>query len=112
MPLRKLGSNCPSLSDGPFILLWYQHFLFIRVMNNSSFIFNSSLKIFWIRIFIFSLCFFALDKLFVFQRNRISSLEVDTRLENIVSGQMNKDVLIFGSSRGARNIIASQITSE
>ena len=70
------------------------------------------MKLFWIRLLIFSLCFFAFDKLFIFQRNRIASLEVDTRLENIITGHMNKDVLIFGSSRGARNIIASQISGE
>jgi hypothetical protein len=36
-------------------------------------------------------------------------LEKDKRLELVLSGDLNKDLIILGSSRGARNIIAGQI---
>jgi hypothetical protein len=35
--------------------------------------------------------------------------EADKRLELLVNGKINKEVVILGSSRGARNIIASEI---
>lgn len=60
-------------------------------------------------IFIFSFCFFVLDKLFYPLLILSPKLEVDQRLEQIITGDLNKDIIIIGSSRGARNIIAKQI---
>lgn len=66
------------------------------------------MKKFLIRLAIFCLVFFALDKLFIFVRDASPALEVDKRLEYIVTGKINADVLVFGSSRGARSVIAQQ----
>jgi hypothetical protein len=52
--------------------------------------------------------FFLVDKLFVFVRRAGPELEVDRRLEKILEGQINADVLVFGSSRGARSVIAQR----
>jgi len=40
------------------------------------------------------------------------STQVDQRLKYILDGNMNKDIIILGSSRGARGIIASQLQKE
>ena len=68
------------------------------------------MKKFLIRIILFLVFFFAVDKLFICVRNESPSLEVDKRLEMIVTGKINADVLIYGSSRGARSVIAKVFT--
>lgn len=68
------------------------------------------MKKFLIQIVLFLLFFFALDKLFLVVRNESPMLEVDKRLERIVTGKINADVLIYGSSRGARSVIAKVFT--
>lgn len=68
------------------------------------------MKKFLIRLAIFTLFILAVDKLFIFVRNASPELEVDRRLEYIITGQIDADIVIFGSSRGARSIIAEQMT--
>lgn len=68
------------------------------------------MKKFLIRIALFVVFFFVLDKAFIIVRNASPELEVDNRLESIVNGKIQADILIFGSSRGARSVIAKQIT--
>ena len=46
----------------------------------------------------------------IFLREKSSKLEVDNRLEKIITGKIKADILVFGSSRGARSVIASQIS--
>lgn len=60
-------------------------------------------------VLIFSLVFFVIDKLFYPLLYLSPSLEVDNRLEKVINGELNKDIIVFGSSQGARNIIARQI---
>jgi hypothetical protein len=67
------------------------------------------MKLFFIRLLSFCSLFFVIDKAFVVVRSQTSYREYDKRLEYILDGQMNKDLLILGSSRGARGIIAKQI---
>ncbi|UPT70590.1 MAG: hypothetical protein M0D53_16190 [Flavobacterium sp. JAD_PAG50586_2] len=67
------------------------------------------MKLFLKRLLLFSLIFFIVDKAFILVRSRCNENEYDKRLELILNGAMNKDLLIFGSSRGARGVIASQI---
>lgn len=50
--------------------------------------------------------------MFVFLRNYSPSREIDKRLEMIIKGKINSDILIFGSSRGARDIIAQEISDQ
>lgn len=60
-------------------------------------------------ILLFSIIFFLFDKAFYFFIALSPKLESDNRLERIIEGQMNKDIVILGSSRGARNVIADQL---
>jgi hypothetical protein len=67
------------------------------------------LKKFLIKITVFTLLIFLVDKSFYWVKNLSAQKEIDKRLEKIINGELESDILIFGSSRGARNIIASQI---
>jgi hypothetical protein len=60
-------------------------------------------------ILIFSSVIFILDKVFIFNIILAPEKEKDNRLEKMITGNMNKDIIVLGSSRGARNIIAKQI---
>jgi hypothetical protein len=42
-------------------------------------------------------------------RNYVPQLEVDQRLEQVLQKKLKADVFVFGSSRGARDVIASQL---
>ena len=63
-------------------------------------------------ILIFGIAFFLLDKFFIFFIITSAEKEVDKRLELVINGKINKEIVVFGSSRGARNIIASEIEKE
>ncbi len=67
------------------------------------------MKKFLITSLIFFAGFFVVDKALLFLRNTAPAREVDKRLEMIITGKMNSNILIYGSSRGARDIIASQL---
>ena len=67
------------------------------------------MKQFIIKIALFSLFFFVLEKAFLPLRNSAPELEVGRRLESIITGKIDAEVLIYGSSRGARSVIASQL---
>lgn len=62
-----------------------------------------------LKLLLFLLVFLAYDKLFILVANRSAETEVDRRLEYLIEGQINKEVVIIGSSRGSRDIIAGQI---
>lgn len=64
---------------------------------------------FALRLLFFAILFFILDKLFIVVANRSAETEVDKKLEHLVRGEINKDIIISGSSRGSRDIIAGQI---
>lgn len=70
------------------------------------------MKRFLINILQFGIAFFLVDKilyLFIF----ISpGLEKDDRLEKLINGEINKEIIIIGSSRGARNLIANEIENK
>lgn len=58
---------------------------------------------------LFLFIFFIIDKGLILVRNTAPDREIDKRLEWILNGKIQADILIYGSSRGSRNIIASQI---
>lgn len=60
----------------------------------------------------FLLIFFILDKGFYYFLNKAPKLEYDTRLEQVLRGEMNKDLIILGSSRGSDNILAGEIEKQ
>ncbi|MBN2167498.1 MAG: hypothetical protein JW717_14575 [Marinilabiliaceae bacterium] len=61
------------------------------------------------KVILFIIAFFIFDKIFYIFLFISPKLEVDKRLEYLVNGKINKDVVIIGSSRGARDVIAKQI---
>jgi len=68
------------------------------------------MKQFLKRLVIFFIIFFIIDKCFIVVRNVSAGFEADKRLEQIINKQIDAKILVFGSSRGARNVIAQQIT--
>lgn len=70
------------------------------------------MKKFLLQISLFALVFFIFDKGFYFFLDKAPTLEYDQRLEQVINGKINKDLLVLGSSRGAGNILASQIEKE
>ena len=67
---------------------------------------------YYFKILLFIIAFLLYDKLFLVIANRSAEVEVDRRLEHVIEGKIDKDIVIIGSSRGARGIIASQIEDE
>lgn len=67
---------------------------------------------FIINLTIFGLLFFVYDKLFIVFKEYSADKEIDKRLELVLNGKMNKDIIVLGSSRGANNIIAGKIEKE
>jgi len=61
------------------------------------------------RVFLFIIVFFIFDKLFYIFILLSPALEKDKRLERVINGELHKEIIILGSSRGARNIIAGQV---
>jgi len=55
---------------------------------------------------------FIVDKLFYFSLNHLPKQQYDKRLEKIITGELDKDIIILGSSRAARNILAEEIESK
>ena len=60
-------------------------------------------------IFLFFILLFLLDKGFCFFLNEAPKKEYDKRLERVLEGKLNKDIIIIGSSLGSGNIIAENI---
>ncbi|WP_157492589.1 hypothetical protein [Flavobacterium sp. TAB 87] len=56
------------------------------------------------KLLLFLLLFFLVDKLFYWKVKTLPYREFDKRLERIMEGKMNKDILIFGSSRAQHNL--------
>ncbi|OWP85220.1 hypothetical protein BWK59_01370 [Flavobacterium davisii] len=70
------------------------------------------MKFFLRKLFLFATVFFIIDKLFYVFIHLSPNYQVDKRIELLLQGKINKDVIVLGSSRGAMNIIASQIEQE
>ena len=70
------------------------------------------MKKFLITLVAFLVLFLAFDRCFLFFVCRAPSKEVARRLHSILDGKINKDIIILGSSKGARDIIASQLEKE
>lgn len=70
------------------------------------------MKKFALRLLLFAAIFLIYDKLFIIVAMRSAEAEVDKRLEYLVEGEVNKDIIIAGSSTGSRDILASKIEEE
>jgi hypothetical protein len=62
-----------------------------------------------LKLVLFFVLFFLFDKAFIIIANKSAEAEVDKRLENLIKGKINKEIIVLGSSRGSRDIIAGQI---
>jgi hypothetical protein len=67
------------------------------------------MKKFLTQMLCFGLLFLAIDRCLIVLRNYVPQLEVDKRLEQLLQQKLKADVFVFGSSRGARDVIASQL---
>jgi len=67
------------------------------------------MKKFIIKTVLFGVLFFVFDKIFIVFIAISPSKEIDKRLELLINGKINKEIVVIGSSRGARNIIASEL---
>lgn len=70
------------------------------------------MKTFLKKLILFAAIFFIIDKLFLGLLYYSGKNELDKRLENVLEGKVNKEVIILGSSRGARNVMASQLQEQ
>lgn len=70
------------------------------------------MKEFISNIVLFCISFFILEKVFFLLILYSPTLEVDKRLEMVLKGNIEKEIIVLGSSRGARDIIANQLESE
>ncbi|WP_452224248.1 hypothetical protein [Lacinutrix chionoecetis] len=70
------------------------------------------MKKFFINITVFSLLFFITEKTACLLINSTPERQYDKRLESLLHGEINKDLIVLGSSRGAGNILAGQIEKE
>lgn len=67
------------------------------------------MKKFLLQLLCFGVLFLAIDRTLIVLRNYVPRLEVDQRLEQLLQKKLKADVFVFGSSRGARDVIASQL---
>lgn len=70
------------------------------------------MKRFLKHILFFGLLFFTIEKGLYFFVQNAPNKEYDKRLEFVLQGKMEKDIIIIGSSRGANNISAKQMEDE
>lgn len=70
------------------------------------------MKKFLLKLLLFAAIFFIIDKLFYVFIHVSPNYQVDNRIELLLQGKINKDIIVLGSSRGAMNIIAGQIEKE
>lgn len=63
------------------------------------------MKKFILKCLLFVAVFFIFDKAFIIFRYLSPKLDFDKRLEHVLEGDIHKDILIFGSSRGTADIL-------
>ena len=81
-------------------------------ISKSLFTSSFNMKLFLKHILVFSVIFFFAEKSIWFILNETPNKEYDKRLEKLLKGQVNKDVIVLGSSKGAGNILAGQLQSK
>jgi hypothetical protein len=70
------------------------------------------MKRFLITFLVFTTLFFITEKASWYFVNNAPNRESDRRLEAVLKGGFNKEILIIGSSRGANNVLACQLETE
>ena len=70
------------------------------------------MKKFIINIFVFGVLFFFLEKSAYLLLKYTAKYQEDNRLQLVIEGDMSKDIIILGTSRGASNVLAKQISEQ
>lgn len=70
------------------------------------------MKRFITKIFLYALAFFILEKSTYILLHKTPDREYDKRLEDVLKGQINKQLVVIGSSKGAGNVLAGQLENE
>ena len=70
------------------------------------------MRLFLKHILLFAVLFFIIEKSAWFLLELAPDRQYDKRLENLINGKINKDLLVIGSSRGAGNILAGQLEKQ
>ena len=70
------------------------------------------MKRFLLNSILFLIIFFVVEKSSYYLLYKAPQKEIDKRLELVVNGKMNKELIVLGSSRGAGNIMAGQLEEE
>ncbi len=65
-----------------------------------------------LHIALFSLCFLVLDTGYFWVLKQIPVKQPDRRLEKLITGKINADILILGSSRAAHNLLAEELEKQ
>ena len=70
------------------------------------------MKHFILNIILFIAAFFIIEKSSYYLLYKAPEKEIDKRLEKVINGDLNKELIVIGSSRGAGNILAGQLEQE
>ena len=70
------------------------------------------MKQFLLKIGLFAIVFFIIDKGFYYVIDFLPSKQPDRRLEYLMDGKINADILILGSSRAAHNVMAEEMQKQ
>lgn len=70
------------------------------------------MKRFILNIILFIAVFFIVEKSSYYLLYKAPEKEIDKRLANVINGDLNKALIVMGSSRGAGNILAGQLEAE
>jgi len=70
------------------------------------------MKLFFKNIIIFTVVFFVIEKASWFLLGFAPSNQNDKRLGELLNGEINKELIVLGSSRGAGNILVGQLEKE
>jgi hypothetical protein len=70
------------------------------------------MKQFLFKIGVFGLLFLIIDQCFYFVVQSLPTKQIDRRVEKLIQGNINADVLVFGSSRAAHNILAEDLEKQ
>src|SRR5688572_28919412 len=93
-----------------YVLLFNHSYIFVHGQRATVYLFPIlKMNGFISRCILFFIVFFILEKSLIFLRDCLPEKELDKRLEYIITGKINADIVVLGSSRGARDIVASQL---
>ena len=70
------------------------------------------MKNFLLRIGLFALLFLIIDQFFYFVVIKLPEKQIDKRIEKLINGKINANVIVLGSSRAAHNVLAEDLEKQ